>query len=123
MVTIKDRHIFKYWNVNNLYGFAMSQKLPVNNFEWIEDTSKFNEDFIKSYSEENNERYFLEVDVQYPTIFPEFHNDLSFFPERMNIEKVEKLVTNLHDKNGYVIHIRNLEQALIYGLVLKKFIE
>ena len=123
MVTIKDRHIFKYWNVNNLYGFAMSQKLPVNNFEWIEDTSKFNEDFIKSYSEENNERYFLEVDVQYPTIFPELHNDLSFFPERMNIEKVEKLVTNLHDKNGYVIHIRNLEQALIYGLVLKKFIE
>ena len=111
----KEPSYLKYWNVNNLYGFAMSQKLPVNNFEWIEDTSKFNE--------ENNERYFLEVDVQYPKIFPELYNDLSFFPERMNIEKVEKLVTNLYDKNGYVIHIRNLKQALIYGLVLKKFME
>ena len=39
------------------------QKLPVNNFEWIEDTSQFNEDFINNYNEENNEGYFLEVDV------------------------------------------------------------
>ena len=38
--------------------------LPVNNFEWIEDTSQFNEDFIKNYIEENDEVYFLEVDIQ-----------------------------------------------------------
>ena len=44
----------------------MSQKLPVNNFKWIEETSQFNEDFLKSYNEESNEKYFLEVDVQYP---------------------------------------------------------
>ena len=44
----------------------MSQKLQVNKFEWIEDTSQFNEDFIKNYNEENNEGYFFEVDVQYP---------------------------------------------------------
>ena len=43
----------------------MLQKLPVNNFEWIEDTSQFNEDFIKIYNEESDEGYFLEVDVQY----------------------------------------------------------
>ena len=42
----------------------MSQKLPVNNFELIEDTSQLNEDFMKSYTEENDEGYFLEVDVQ-----------------------------------------------------------
>ena len=44
----------------------MSQKLPVHNFEWIEDTSQFNEVFIKNYNEESDERYFLEVDIQYP---------------------------------------------------------
>ena len=43
----------------------MSQKLPVNNFEWIEDTSQYNEDFAKNYNEESDEVYFLEVDVQY----------------------------------------------------------
>ena len=52
----------KYWDVNNSYGWAMSQKLPVNNFEWIEDTPKFNEDFIKNYIKESDEGYFLEVD-------------------------------------------------------------
>ena len=43
----------------------MSQKLPVNNFEWIKDASQFNEDFIINYKEESNEGYFLEVDVYY----------------------------------------------------------
>ena len=43
----------------------MSEKFPVNKFEWIEDTSQFNEDFIKDYNEESDEGYFLEVDVQY----------------------------------------------------------
>ena len=45
----------KYCYINNLYGWAMLQKLPVNNFEWIEDTSQFNEDFVKNYNENSNE--------------------------------------------------------------------
>ena len=44
----------------------ISQILPVNKFEWIEDTSQFNEDFIKNYNEESDEGRFPEVDVQYP---------------------------------------------------------
>ena len=48
------------------------------------------------------------------------HNDLLFLPERMKFEKVEKLITNLHDKFEYVIHRRNLKQALNHGLVLRK---
>ena len=42
----------------------MSRKLPVKNFEWIEDTSQFNEDFMKKYNEESNEGYFLAVKVE-----------------------------------------------------------
>ena len=60
----KELSCLKYWDVNNLYGWAMSQKLPVNKFERIEDTSQFNVDFIKNYNEESNEGYFPEVDVQ-----------------------------------------------------------
>ena len=52
-----------YWGVNNLYVWAMPQKLPVNNFEWIKDTSQFNEDFIKNFNEESDEGYFLEVGI------------------------------------------------------------
>ena len=97
----------------------MSQKLLVNNFEWVKDTSQFNEDFIKNYNEESNDGYFLEVEVQYLEKLPELHNDLTFLSERMKIEKVEKLVANLDDKTEYVIHIINLKQALNHGLVLK----
>ena len=49
----------QYWDVNNLYGGAMFQKLPVNNFKRNEDISQFNEDFIKNHIEENDEGYFL----------------------------------------------------------------
>ena len=61
----KELSYLQYWHVNNLCGWAMLQNLPVSNFEWIEDTSQLNEDFIKSYNEESDEGYFLEVDVQY----------------------------------------------------------
>ena len=62
----KELSYFNYWDVNNLYGWVRSQKFPVNNFKWIEETSKFNDDFIKNYNGESDEGYFLEVDVQYP---------------------------------------------------------
>ena len=43
----------QYWDVNNIYGQTMSQKFPVNSFEWIKNTSQFNEDLIKNYNEES----------------------------------------------------------------------
>ena len=101
----------------------MSQKFPVKNFEWIKDTSQFNEDFIKNYNEEGDEVHFLEADGQGLEKLHERYNDFPFLPERMKIEKVEKLVANLHDKAEYVIHIRNLKQVLNHGLVSKKFIK
>ena len=63
----------------------MSQKLPVNIFEWIKDASQFNEDFIKNYNEESDEEYFLEVDVQYPEKLYELHSNLPFLLERKKI--------------------------------------
>ena len=86
----------------------MSQKFPVNTFEWIKDTFQFNKYFIKSYKEESDGGYFLEVDGQYPGKLHELHNNLPFLPERVQNEKVEKLVGNLNDKTEYVLHIRNL---------------
>ena len=118
----KELSYLRYWDVNNLCGRAMLQKLPVNNFEWIKDTSQFNNDFIKSYNEESNKGYFLEVDVQFLDKFHNFHNnfnDLPFLPERVNIEKVERLIPNLHDKTENIIHMKNLKQSLKNGLVLK----
>ena len=100
----KELPYIQYWDVNNLYSSAMPQKFPVNNFEWIEDTSQFNEDFIKNCTKESYEGYFLEVDVQYLKKLHELNNDLPFLPERMKIEKVGKLVANLHDKSEYVMY-------------------
>ena len=95
----KEWSYIQSWDVKNLYSWAVLQKLPVNNFEWIKDTSQFNEDFIKNYNEESDERYFFKADAQYPEKLHELYNDLLFLPERMQIKKVEKLAANLHDSN------------------------
>ena len=60
----KESSYLQYWDVNNSYGWAMSEKLPVKNFEWIEDTSQFNKNFIKNDNEKSDEGNFLEFDVQ-----------------------------------------------------------
>ena len=62
----------------------------------------------------------MEVEVQYLEKLHELHNDWPYLPERMRIEKVKKLVPNLHNKTEYVIHIKNSKQELNHGLVLKK---
>ena len=89
----------------------MSQKLPINNFEWIADTSQFREDSIKNHNKVYDKEYFLEVDLQHPKKLHELHDDLLFLPERIKIENVYNLITNFHDKIGYVNHIKNLKQS------------
>ena len=100
----------------------MSQKLPVDNFKWIEkeDILNFNENFIKNYDENCDKGYILEVDIEYPKNLHEQHSDLPFSSDRMKINKCSKLICTVQDKENYVIHIRALKQALNNGLVLKK---
>ena len=121
-----DRNIpstyLQYSDANNLYGRAMSEKLSVNDFKWIEmnDLSTFNENFVKNYDENSDTGCILEVDTEYPKELLNKHKDLSFLPERIKINKCNRLVCTLYDKENYVIHIRALKQALNHGLVLKK---
>ena len=108
----KESSYIQYLDANNLYGWAMSQKLPKNNFKWVEDTSRINEEFIKNYNENSNKGYILEVDVKYPKKLHDSHSDLLFLPRRMEIDKCKKLVCNLHNKKKYVVHIKSLNDGL-----------
>ena len=60
----RESSYLQYCDVNNLYGCAMLQKLPVKNFKWVRDISKVDESFLKSYVEKSDKGYFLEVDIQ-----------------------------------------------------------
>ena len=62
--------------------------------------SKFNDDFIKKYDENNNKGYILEVDIDYPKELFNSHKDLPFLPERKKVEKVEKLICSIEDKKN-----------------------
>ena len=106
----------QYLDANNLYGWAMSQPLPMGGFRWVE--VKPNE--IGKLVKCKDKGYLLEVDVRYPKELHDSHNDLPFMCERLKIGGVEKLISNLFDKKRYVIHIRALNQALSHGLVLKR---
>ena len=95
-----------YLDANNLYGWAMSKKLPVNGFKWENDLSKFNENFKKNYNENSDVGYFLEVDIEHLKQLWSSHKDLPFLSEGRKLEKVEKLVCSIEDKEKYVIQIK-----------------
>ena len=80
-----------YLDPNNLYGWAMSQKLAVVGFKWIKKLSEFNEDFIKNYDENNDKGYILEVDVKYPKNVFNLHYDLPFLPKGKKLKNARSL--------------------------------
>ena len=117
----KESSYIQYLDTNNLYGAAMSEKLPIIGFKWVNDISGINKKFIKSYDKKNSDKgYILEVDVGYPSKLHKLHSDMPFLPEKMKIDKTQKLACNLHDKKKYVVHISISKQALNHGLKLKK---
>lgn len=104
-----------YLDANNLYGWAMSQHLPVGEFEWVGPNTDF---YI---SNDADYGYILEVDLEYPDSLHNTHSDLPFCAEHIIDEsRQKKLIPNLNNKIKYIIHYRNLIQCLENGLQLKK---
>lgn len=112
-----------YLDVNNLYGWAMTHMLPVDEFEWL-DPEEFSAeemyDQFKNVPDDNYHGYILEVDLIYPESLHDKHNDLPFCPESKAFGATTKLCATFEPKTNYVIHYKNLKQALENGLVLKK---
>ena len=97
----------------------MSKKLPVGEFELI-NPEDYTEDIIKIYDENDDQGAIVEVDIDYPKKLHKLHSDLPFPPERMTINKVDKLISNLQNKRNYVVHIALLKQALDHRIIFKK---
>jgi len=134
-----DDSYLMYLDANNLYGWAMIQRLPTSNFKWWE---KVPEDpsFLANYDENSDKGIILEVDLEYPKELHHLHNEYPCAPEKKIITddmlsnyarkikaehsvssgKVPKLVTTLFNKEKYFLHYRNLQLYCSLGLKLKK---
>ncbi|KAJ8913870.1 hypothetical protein NQ315_005667 [Exocentrus adspersus] len=106
-----------YFDVNNQYGWAMSQSLPYGGFKWVDPNID-----VLSISDESSKGYILEVDLEYPNHLHDVHKDLPFCPEHSAPPRCKnvKLLGTLHNKTRYIIHYRALKQALANGLILTK---
>ena len=137
----KPSNYINYLDANNLYGLAMSMKLPIGKLKWIK--KMLTEQMIMDWNENDDNAYILEVDLEYPKEIHDEHSDYPLAPENMNItenllsnhqrelhrhyyngkeardEKTPKLILNLQDKNRYVVHIKALQFYLQKGMKLK----
>ena len=101
----KESTYLMYVDANNLYGYAMCEKLLDGNFKWVYGLSIFTEYFIKSYNENSVTRYLLVVDIVYPENLFKEHKYLPFLPNKTKINKVSKLKCDLCDKKQCSIDI------------------
>ena len=114
----KPSTFIQYLDANNLYGWAMSQKLPTHGFKWI-DVDKTS--VLKLLEKKDiNQGFIFEVDLEYPSSLWKSHNDYPLAPERIKIDKVDKLICSSLPKKNYVLHYKNLKQYLEEGMILKK---
>ena len=84
----KESWYLHYWDITNLYGWAMPQKVPVDGFKWVENTSQFSKDFIENCNEHSDEGYFLEVEIQCLEKLHSLCNDLPFLPEMRKLKNL-----------------------------------
>ena len=109
--TNKPSKYITYLDANNLYGYAMCKKLPTHDFKWMTEEELENWGSFASI---------LEVDLEYSKELHNLHNEYPLAPERLLINKVEKLIPNLNDKKKYVIHYENLKLYESLGLKVTK---
>ena len=69
----KESLYLKYWDVNNLYGWAISQRLPVDSFKCVENISQFNKDLLQNCNEDSDAGHFFEISKNYMTFTIIFH--------------------------------------------------
>lgn len=110
-----------YLDVNNLYGWAMSQRLPIGEYEWL-DEKEFSDFDVTKLSENDEYGFVLEADIEYPIIaeLHKRHNDLPFLTERIETKSSMKLMATLKNKDKYVAHGMILKQAIENGLKINK---
>ena len=122
----KPSAFIQYLDANNLYGWAMSQSLPMHGFKWMKNLKK---DKVLDILEKVNcsitnpikkKGYIFEVDLEYPKDLWESHNDYPLAPEKLKVNGVEKLISHFKPHKNYVIHYRNLRQCLEMGLKITK---
>lgn len=137
----QPHNFIMYLDANNLYGWAMSQSLPVNNFGWLtRGEIEILQENLMTLPADGTEGYILEVDLEYPRELHDLHNDYPLAPERRKVHKEllspychqliedmdmkytpsEKLVPNLNDKQHYILHYRNLQLYLSLGMKLTR---
>ena len=135
-----------YLDANNLYGWAMQQKLPCDDFKWIENPEGLNQRNIFAYLDDleknQNSSAFLEVKLSYPKELHDKHNLYPLAPERRTIKgeyelseyqrdlnkrlnykinvKTPMLMQTLEDKDHYFLHSRNLQLYIGLGMKLEK---
>ncbi|KYM93980.1 hypothetical protein ALC62_15425 [Cyphomyrmex costatus] len=115
----KPSSYLMYYDVNDLYGWAMCQPLPYADFRWVEDAANFDASAIAPDSPIG---CILEVDLEYPQHLHDAHTDLPFCPTRDKPpgKREDKLLATLYDKQRYVIHYRSLQQCTRHGLRVTK---
>ena len=114
----KPSSYIQYLDANNLYGWAVSQKLPTHGFKWIAyDKSKVIQVLKKR---DTNQGYIFEVDLDYPDTLWKSHNDYPLAPEKIKADKIEKLICSFKPKTNYVLHYKSLKHYLQEGMILKK---
>ena len=132
----KPSTFITYLDMNSFYGWAISEYLPYGGFKWLKNVDGFD---VMAISEKSKIGYFLEVDLEYPDELCELHNDYPLAPEKLPISSdmlskyckkiakyeikvgdIRKIIPTLGKKTKYVLHYKNLQLYLSWGIKLTK---